>query len=61
MEENEILQPETKELSLVEFMRRSPLFGCEDITFERENGPLRSCNFLESGPECCAAHSTHPK
>ena len=61
MEKNEIIQPEVKELSLVEFMRRSPLSGCEDITFDRENSPLCSCNVPEQGPECCAAHPAHPK
>ena len=29
------------EHSLVEFMRRSPLYGAEDITFERETGLTR--------------------
>lgn len=31
--------------SLVDFMRRSPLFGADDITFEREQSPTREIAF----------------
>ncbi|MFZ2853288.1 MAG: type II toxin-antitoxin system Phd/YefM family antitoxin [Rhodocyclaceae bacterium] len=31
--------------SLVDFMRRSPLYGSEDIEFERDRSPAREVSF----------------
>ncbi len=31
--------------SLVEFMRRSPLYGADDVEFERDNSPTRGLSF----------------